>query len=380
MSLMGKGLISLSLVGVVLCLMGCEKKELAPTEPIIRPVKIFKVEMSEAGTIRHFPGRVEASQRADLAFRVSGTLNKLWVKEGDLVDKDQLLAELDDTDFKINVQDKQASYDKTKRNFERAKELIVSGYISKMDYDRMESDFKKDTAALANAKQQLAYTQLAAPFAGQVARRFVDNFEEIAAKQDVFALQGVNSLDVVINIPESIVRNLRASAVEERKRNLTVYAEFDGKKEHHFPLQVKEIATKADPDTQTFQVRLTMPSPNVFTVLPGMTVSVVIDFSKFTQAEPVFWIPSSAVVANSVLGSQVWVLDPDTMTVSAKAVKVGRMKRDQIQVTEGLSGNEEIVAVGAAYLAQGMTVSRMPQSEQAIPRTGEPNQKQAEGE
>lgn len=375
-----KGMMLLGIMLLTGLLAACDKQTPAPTEPVIRPVKLFKVEMSEAGAIRHFPGRVEASQRADLAFRVSGTLDKLWVKEGDLVDEGKLLAQLDDTDFAINVQDKQASFDKTKRNFERAKELIVSGYISKMDYDRMESDAKQDQAALTNAKQQLDYTQLRAPFSGQIARRFVDNFEEVAAKQAIFALQGVNSLDVVINIPESIVRNLQASKVEDRKRDIAVYAEFEGKKEHQFPLQTKEIATKADPDTQTFQVRFTMPSPKVFTVLPGMTVNVVIDFSKFTQAKPVFWIPASAVVADAVLGSQVWVLDPKTMTVSAKVVKIGRMRRNEIQVMQGLTGNEEIVSVGAAYLAQGMKVSRMGQSEQAVPRASQSAIQRAERE
>ncbi|WP_299007189.1 efflux RND transporter periplasmic adaptor subunit [uncultured Shewanella sp.] len=356
-------------VGIVtLLLSACHKQETKPAAPIIRPVKLFTVKMSEAGAIRHFPGRVEASQQAELAFRISGTLTDIAVKEGDIVEKNQVLAKLDDTDFKISVQEKQASYDKTRRNFQRAKELIVSGYISKMDYDRMEADAKKDKAALANAKQQLDYTQLRAPFSGQIARRFVDNFEEVAAKQAIFALQGVNSLDVVINIPESIVRSLRASEVEDRKRYIAVYAEFDGQKAHRFPLQIKEIATKADPDTQTFQVRFTMPSPKAFTVLPGMTVNVVIDFSKFTKADPVFWLPVSAVVADPVLGSRVWVLDPDTMTVSPQSVTIGRMRHNEIQVTQGLVGNEEVVAVGATYLAKGMKVSRMAQSEQAVPR------------
>lgn len=363
-----KPVLLLGVAIVTLLLSACNKQDVKPTAPIIRPVKIFTVQMSEAGAVRHFPGRVEASQQADLAFRVSGTLTDIAVKEGDIVDKNQVLAKIDDTDFKISVQDKQASYDKTRRNFERAKELIVSGYISKMDYDRMESEAKKDKAALTNAKQQLDYTQLRAPFSGQIARRFVDNFEEVAAKQVIFALQGVNSLDVVINIPESIVRSLRASEVEDRKRDIAVYAEFEGQKSHHFPLQTKEIATKADPDTQTFQVRFTMPSPKAFTVLPGMTVNVVIDFSKFTQAKPVFWLPASAVVADPVLGSRVWVLDPDTMTVSAQPVTIGRMRHNEIQVTKGLVGNEEVVAVGATYLAKGMKVSRMVQSEQAVPR------------
>ena len=80
MSLMGKmavkGMMLLGIVLLTWLLAACNKQTPAPTEPVIRPVKLFKVEMSEAGAIRHFPGRVEASQRAELAFRVSGTLDK----------------------------------------------------------------------------------------------------------------------------------------------------------------------------------------------------------------------------------------------------------------------------------------------------------------
>jgi multidrug efflux pump subunit AcrA (membrane-fusion protein) len=60
------------------------------------------------------------------------------------------------------------------------------------------------------------------------------------------------------------------------------------------------------------------------------------------------------------------------MTVSARAVVIGRMTGDQVEVTEGLSGGEEIVAVGAPYLAEGMKVSRMVVTEQAVPRADDP--------
>ena len=60
------------------------------------------------------------------------------------------------------------------------------------------------------------------------------------------------------------------------------------------------------------------------------------------------------------------------MTVSSRAVTIGRISGNQIEVSQGLDGGEEIVSVGAPYLAEGMKVTRMPLSEQAVPRADDP--------
>jgi multidrug efflux pump subunit AcrA (membrane-fusion protein) len=67
-----------------------------------------------------------------------------------------------------------------------------------------------------------------------------------------------------------------------------------------------------------------------------------------------------------------WVIDPGTMTVSRRELRVGEMQGERIHVIEGLAGGEEIVAVGASHMAEGMKVTRMASGEQAIPRAGDP--------
>ncbi len=76
----------------LLGLSGCGREEAAVPPPDTRPVKVFTVEGGSAEMIRTFPGRVDASQRAELAFRVSGQLQEILVREGDLVEEGQVLA------------------------------------------------------------------------------------------------------------------------------------------------------------------------------------------------------------------------------------------------------------------------------------------------
>ena len=115
-----------------------------------------------------------------------------------------------------------------------------------------------------------------------------------------------------------------------------------------------------------------MPNPADVVVLPGMTATVTVDFRDVVRASGNMWIPASAVLGDAALAPVVWVIDPDTMTVARRAVRVGEMQGERIQVVDGLAGGEEIVAVGASHMAEGMRVTRMVQGEQAVPRAGDP--------
>ena len=367
---------SISAIFALGILVGCGGKVEEVGPPPIRPVKIYTVTGSEGAAVRRFPGIVDASQRADLAFRVAGQLQQIMVREGDMVDQGQILASLDPTDFQIILEDRQATFDNAQSNFERGKELIVNGNISRTDYDRMEAKYRTSTAALSQARQDLEYTELHAPFAGRVATRMVENFEEVLGKQTVFRLQNVDMLDISIDMPESLVRGFRGGyrqgrSADESRQQVIAKALFEGREDEFF-LAIKEIATKADSKTQTFKTTFTMPAPAQFLVLPGMTTTVVVDFSKIMDQQLVTWVPVRAVQADSGLAPRVWVLDADSMTVSSRKVEIGRMAGDRIEIMAGLSTGDEIVAVGAPYLAEGIKVTRMAQSEQAIPRADDP--------
>ena len=362
-----------------LSLVSCGKEASEPPPPASRPVKLFTVGGGSKEAIRTFPGRVDATQRAELAFRVGGQLQELLIKEGDLVEEGQVLARLDPTDYKIVLEDRQANFDNAQRNFERGKELIVDGNISRLDYDTMEANYRTAAAALTAAQQDLEYTVLTAPFEGRIARRNVENFEEVLARQTVIWLQNINELDVIIDLPESVIRSVRGGArdegnlrTSETAGTVRAYAQFEGRSDRRFNLATKELATKADEQTQTFRATFTMDAPSEFNVLPGMTANVTIDLTGVIDKDAVKWVPVRAVQADNGLEPRVWVLDPKTMTVNSRSVKVGRMSGRSIQVTDGLNGDEEIVSVGAPYLAEGMKVTRMKLTEQAKPRADDP--------
>ncbi|MDA1077178.1 MAG: efflux RND transporter periplasmic adaptor subunit [Proteobacteria bacterium] len=328
-------------------------------------MKSLLVESPIGEGVRNFPGRIDSSKRADLAFRVRGKVSELLVKEGVEIKRDQILARLDQTDYKITLKDRQATWDRTSKDYERSKTLVQEGAISRRDYDAVEAAFKSADAALEQARQNLEYTHLRAPFDGQVANRNVDAFEEVIAGQTVFSIIDRRALEVQIDVAENIILALPSQTPGENRDKLDVWASFDNAPGRRFPLTFKEASNRADQQTQTFQVTFLLPPVDDVTILPGMTTSVVIDMSKLIDADSIYYLPLTAVVGDNTLASRVWVVDEDSMTVHERPVTVGRMVGRSIEVLDGLEPGLRVVTAGAAYLAEGMKVTLMKQTEQA---------------
>jgi RND family efflux transporter MFP subunit len=359
MDLRKQSYLTLLLVSSAL-LNACEE----PPQTIVatsRPVKTIVIGGNATGDTRTFPAVVDAIQKAEISFRVDGKVQKILVKEGDEVKKGQVLAELDPTDFKIRLNDRQASYDTAKANYDRAVALVKKGAISQVDHDNIRAKYHTAKANLDTAKQDLLYTKLKANFDGYIAKRHVEKFEEVILSQTIFSLEDVSSLKIKIDVPENLMIIINRTG--KGKRNL--HAVFDNISNREFPLSFLESSTKADPNTKTFKVTLKMATPENYNVLPGMTATVIAElFSYETQSESAIALPVSAVISDNNKQATVWIVDEKTMTVNPKKVTPGLMVGNTMQV-EGLNTGERVVVAGAPFLRKNMKVTLLDTGEQA---------------
>ena len=320
------------------------------------------------GDKRQFPGVVDAIQKAEISFRVRGKLNTLPVKEGENVKQGQVIATLDPRDYEIVVNDRKASYDTARANYDRAKALLEKDAISKVDHDNLRAKYHTAKANLEAAEQDLKYTTLRAKFDGYVAKRYVENYEEVFPRQAVVLLQDVSELEIKIDIPETIMIMLRkhedTTTANAREPRRSIYAVFDQIKGQQFPLELKEIATKADVSTRTFKTTLKMKNPEGHNILPGMTATVFAEIlpGEVDQADAAS-LPLSAVVSSTDKQSTVWLVDEKTMTVSPHPVKIGLLSKESITV-EGLEPGQRVVIAGASFLREGMKVTLLETGEQ----------------
>ncbi len=185
-----------------------------------------------------------------------------------------------------------------------ASESMVVRRREALDQSRAQIDSAQ--AAVDTARDELGYATLRAPFGGVVSKRYVDNYQEVRAKEPIVSLDNVSSVEVLVDVPELIVATFKESGETQ------AVAEFAAAPGKQYPLTIQERAMRADPQTQTYQVVFRMPQPNDINVLPGMTATVTGNARMREETKGVFIVPAIALVADTARNANVWIVDKGT--------------------------------------------------------------------
>ena len=280
---------------------------------------------------------------------MGGPLIEFPVREGQFVRKDQLVARIDPRDFQIRLNAAKADFERAEADFRRFSALYEKEAISQAQLDQSRATRDVAAAAVDDAEANLSDTYLRAPFSGRIGETFVENFEDVQAKQAILSLIDTSYVDIVVDVPEALLATvLDLQAVE-------VVARFDTAPGREFELRLKEVANQADPRTQTYRVTLTMRQPEGINILPGMTANVK---GKVIQGrEDEFVVPAVAVVADESGKSNLWVVDRQTMTVGRRPVRLGDLVgTDSIEILDGVSSGEMVAVTGVSMLREGMKI------------------------
>lgn len=346
------------LVFLFLFLVGCGSDAPVDTGPVTRPVKVQELKAGGLDRVVDFPGQILAARRADLAFEVSGLMQEILVNEGFLVAEGQELAKLDPRDFQARKDAAEARRDVAQLDAQRAQELFSRDAISEQRLDLAKTDALVAEAEFEQAAKALSDTVLRAPFAGRVARVFVEDFVNVQAKQTILIIQDTSSLRVEVEIPETIPAgsdpNANLAEISERV-NPQVY--LTARPDRFFPGVLTEVAGLADEQTRTFTSTVSFSQPEDLTILPGMTANVRVTIPSAPGAG--YSVPSHAVVATDSENPFVWLVDGATMTVSRSPVTLGDYRGDLVEVSGSALTEGALVATsGVQFLHDGATITR----------------------
>jgi RND family efflux transporter MFP subunit len=343
---------------------GCGTDSTEQTAEVARPAKIFTVRAPGEGAPRVFPGQVQAAQRVPLAFRVAGPVVDLTVSKGQRVKEGELLARIDPRDYQVRVKDleaqlaeKRAQLLQSTEEYQRVRGLFQHDNASKSDFERAraavdvgEAQVASTEQALQASRSALSDTELRAPFDGVVADRLVDAHQVLNAGQPVVLFQDMKGLEVLIDVPEREVTALTGKA----PRAIVVrFGAFPGLE---FPARVKEFATEADRQTQTFPVTLNLDRVPQDRLLPGMTAAVSWHTANGNGHGLAVTVPLASVVTDSAGQPFVWRVDPNTSRVSRVVVTTGALTDSGMEVLEGLDAGDQILAAGAHFVTDGQLV------------------------
>jgi RND family efflux transporter MFP subunit len=330
----------------VSALTACGSEPQTPEETPAKPAKTLLIADYSAAAVRYFPGKVLANQEADLAFEVSGQLIEFPVDEGSQMKKGELLARLDPQIYQNQVNESKARYELAYAQLKRGEELIKREFISRNELDILRSKFRIEEASLSNSERDLRNTVIYAPFDGLVAKKFVENFERVDAKEKILSFQDIADIDIEVFVPEQIILQVPE---EKPDSQLNFVATFNTLPTQKFPVTFKEYSAEADPDVQAYRVVFTMQNPSKLNPFPGMSVTISGTVPS-TDNGSLFLIPASSVFYDDNQQPAVWLVDPHTHTIIHQPVEVGRMDSDQIQILSGLKPGDRIVTAGVHFL------------------------------
>ena len=337
----------------LLCLVsvGCSDSEEEASIAQIRPAKLVTVEAASSQRDLTFPAVVRALKSTELTFQVNGEIKELNVIGGIEIEQGTVIARLDQRDAQNSLARAQAEYENAESEYNRAAQLIDRGGISRSDLDDRRTQRDIARVSLNTAEKALSDTVLKAPFSGAVSQVYVEQFQNIQAKEPILVLQS-EKVEALVNIPGTIV----ARAPQFEPINTRVI--LDAAPELEIAAEFHESSGQADPNTQTYEISFTFDPPEDLLILPGMTATLkttlVLTGVKDLAPEGIA-VPIASILAE---GDQnyVWVVNKATMAVAKQPVTVSPDAGDMVRVTQGLKGGETIVAAGVSFFHEGTLV------------------------
>jgi membrane fusion protein, multidrug efflux system len=313
-------------------------------------------------------GSVTAFNTANIKSRVDGQIMQVPVKEGQSVRQGQLLIEIDSRPFQVQLEQAQAQLSRdqaqlgdVKLNLDRDMALIPSGSIAQQQVDtqralvhQVQGTVSNDQALIDNAKLQIAYCHIAAPFKGRIGLRQVDpgNIVHASDTNPMLVLTQLEPIAVIFTLPEDVLPSV---AQHMKKATLAVDAFSRDDQTKLATGKLLTIDNQIDQTTGTAKLKAVFDNkdsqlwPNQF-----VNADLLLETRKGSTVLP------TAAILRGPQGTFVYAVKPDK-TVEARPVTVSLTQGNTTAITGGLNPGDVVVTDGQDKLQNGSTVE---------PRTG----------
>jgi len=350
---------SLGIFGV--CLTSCDKEHQEAVESI-RPVRYTRIQSQSPSRLRTFSGVAQAGAKSNLSFKVNGTVNQVSVKVGDKIPRGGVIATMDSTDYKLQLQQTQASLDRAQaeeRNaaavYERTRLLYENNNASRSELDATRAAYESTKAAALSIKkqiqmsrQQLKYTELKAPITCSIAAVDIEENENVRSGQLVVVANCGTQAEVDVGVPESVISQIKKDSLAQ--------VTFDALTGKTFEAIITEVGVAVTSASSTFPVTVQLTEPNPL-VRSGMTAEVTFSLESEETQKRIFLNPIA--VKEDLKGQFVFIVEPqgeDLGIARKKFVKPGELMQDGLEIIEGLKDGDLVVTAGASRLQDGLKV------------------------
>lgn len=293
-------------------------------------------------------GNVTTKQNVLIYPEVAGTLEKVFVKEGQKVSKGQALGRIDNGGLEQQVAQLEATTALAKTTFERQKRLWDEKIGSEIQYLQTKTNYEASKNQLAQLKKQINKFTIRAPFSGVIDDVIKDQGTVVAPGPgaEIFRIVNLSNMFIEADIPESYITDV----------TIGKYVETD------FPVLGKSLETKVrqtgnfiNPANRTFKIEVGVPN-NDRSIKPNLTAKLKIN--DYTNAEAIL-IPQSIISENANGEQYVYViknLNNDKGIATQTVVKTGKTQGDVIEILEGVTSGDVLIEAGARSVKNGQEV------------------------
>jgi RND family efflux transporter MFP subunit len=305
-----------------------------------------------------YTGVIHARTESDLGFRVPGKIIEKLIKAGDHVRRGQAIMRLDPTDLRLAANAARETVEAARAQNKRAladelrqRGLVAIKAVSVQEYEQAKSAADATTAqmnsAIAYSKQlenQAGYAVLRADADGIVMETLADVGQVVGPGTIVARLAQDGAREAVVNLPEG----------NEKIAKSTATASLYAHPAQTFTANLRELSAMADPLTRTYQARYSLAGIGKNAPL-GATVTVHLDGDTVEGTVQQYEIPVGALYDGGN-GTSVWVINPNSSTLSLRPVAVAKLGSETALVSKGLKPGEQILALGAHLVKEGEKV------------------------
>lgn len=326
------------------------KRYLASYTPPPMPVATYRVQLQPWPQRIDAVGTLKAVRGVDLSAAAPGHIRAIRGAAGSVVQAGAVVIQLDDAVEQAELRSLTAQLGAARLELERARQLVSSQLLSKMQGDRLEASYQDLRAQKERLEALIERRQIRAPFTGQLGIHRADLGQYVKEGEPLVSLQALDQLYVDFFVPEQSVPLLQS---EQAVR----YA-IDAFPGEPFVGHVVSLDAKVQADTHNVLVRAVLDN-QARRLLPGMfaRVEVVRD-----SAAPVLTVPQEAV-SYSLYGNAVFVVETgaagaakDEAVVRRQYVDVGEQRDNRVVITKGLQAGDAVVASGLLDLQNGARV------------------------
>ncbi|MGO8734543.1 MAG: efflux RND transporter periplasmic adaptor subunit [Terriglobia bacterium] len=340
----------------------------SPTVPVVAA----KTRKGDIGVYYTGLGAVTPIYTVTVKSQISGYLMQVLYKEGQIVRKGDLLAEIDPRPYQVMLEMAQAGFARDQANLENAKVdlkryqvLTPLKAVPEQQLATQEAMVKQDAgivqtdqAQIDNAKLDLVYCHITAPITGRVGLRLVDPGNYVTANDatGLVVITQIQPISVIFTLPEdqlpAILAKMHVGAqlkVEADDRQGTKIAQG----------WLATMDNQIDPTTGTVKLRANFDNQEG-SLFPNQFVNVRL---LVEQKQGVTLIPTAAVQRNSQT-TYVFLVKPDS-TVTVRTMTIGTTEGEDAEITSGLSPGDVVVMTGVDKLQEGSKVRMQMYGEKA---------------